>query len=153
MGTTCEKVQRSKTARIIRGLSVDFPFSHANLKNHAAFRALFLMADEKFEQTRQFLNQSEKLKEKTRMRIPTLLAAASVAIFAVATTANAQTSSGSGGVPTNGTSSSMGETNPGPTSDKGTTPPATQRMPNKSTSPDSSPGPSDSVQQPGSLDH
>jgi hypothetical protein len=86
------------------------------------------------------------------MRIAKLLAAASVAIVATATAASAQTSSGSGGVPTNGTSSTMGESNPGPTSDKGSTPPVTQRMPNKS-SPDSSPGPSDSTQQPGSLNH
>jgi hypothetical protein len=85
------------------------------------------------------------------MRIPTLLAAASVAIFAVATTANAQTSSGSGGVPTNGTSSTMGESNPGRTSDKGSAPPITQH-PNKSNI-GTSTGPSNSTEQPGSLDH
>jgi hypothetical protein len=86
------------------------------------------------------------------MRIAKLIAAASVAIVATATAASAQTSSG--GVPTNGTSATMGESNPGPTSDKGSTPPVTQRMPNKSsTGSGLSPGPSDSTQQPGSLDH
>jgi hypothetical protein len=71
-----------------------------------------------------------KFKENIRMRIATLLAAASVAIVATATAASAQTSSGSGGVPTNGTSATMGETNPGSTSDKGSTPPVTKTMPN-----------------------
>ena len=88
------------------------------------------------------------------MRIAKLLAAASVAIVATAMAASAQPSSGSGGVPTNGTSATMGESNPGPTSDKGSTPPVTQRMPNKSSAGSGlSPGPSDSKQQPGSLDH
>jgi hypothetical protein len=82
------------------------------------------------------------------MRIAKLLAAASVAIVATAMAASAQTSSGSGGVPTNGTSATMGESNPGPTSDKGSTPPVTQRMPNKSNT-----GGSNSTRQPGSLDH
>ena len=82
------------------------------------------------------------------MRIAKLLAAASVAIVATAMAASAQTSSGSGGVPTNGTSATMGESNPGPTSDKGSPPPVTQRMPNKSNT-----GGSNSTRQPGSLDH
>jgi hypothetical protein len=82
------------------------------------------------------------------MRIAKLLAAASVAIVATAMAASAQTSSGSGGVPTNGTSATMGESNPGPTSDKGSTPLVTQRMPNKSNT-----GGSNSTRQPGSLDH
>jgi hypothetical protein len=88
------------------------------------------------------------------MRIAKLLAAASFAIVATATAASAQTNSGSGGVPTNGTSATMGETNPGRTSDKVSTPPVTQRMPNNSNAGSGlSPGPSDSRQQPGSLDH
>jgi hypothetical protein len=58
-----------------------------------------------------------------------VLAAASLVVVVTSTLAIAQTSSGSGGVPTNGTSSNMGETNPGPTSDKGNAPVA--KMPNQ----------------------
>jgi hypothetical protein len=80
------------------------------------------------------------------MRIPTLLAAVFVAILAVATTANAQTASGtpSGGIPTKDTSSTMGETSPGPASGKTSKAPATQSMPNNS---------SDNGAQRRSLDH
>jgi hypothetical protein len=58
------------------------------------------------------------------MRFVKFLAAASLAVAVTATAAVAQTSSGSG-VPTNSTTSTMGETNPGPTSDKGNAPMAT----------------------------
>ena len=62
------------------------------------------------------------------MRFVKFLVAASLAIAVTATAAVAQTSSGSG-VPTNSTTSNMGETNPGPTSDKDNAP--TARMPNQ----------------------
>ena len=52
------------------------------------------------------------------MNFVKFLAAASLAVAVTATAAVAQTSSGSG-VPTNSTTSNMGETNPRPTSDKG----------------------------------
>jgi hypothetical protein len=58
------------------------------------------------------------------MNFVKFLAAASLAVAVTATAAVAQTSSGSG-VPTNSTTSTMGETNPGPTSDKGNAPMAT----------------------------
>jgi hypothetical protein len=67
-----------------------------------------------------------KLLNKTMVK---LLAAASLAVTVTATSALAQTSSGSGGVPTRSSSSTMGETNPGPTSDKGNAPMA--KMPNQ----------------------
>ena len=55
------------------------------------------------------------------MNFVKFLAASSLAVAVTATAAVAQTSSGSG-VPTNSTTSNMGETNPGPTSDKGSAP-------------------------------
>jgi hypothetical protein len=55
------------------------------------------------------------------MNFVKFLAAASLAVAVTATAASAQTSSGSG-MPTRGSSENMGETNPGPTSDKGNAP-------------------------------
>jgi hypothetical protein len=60
------------------------------------------------------------------MRFIKLLTAASFTVAVTATAAVAQTSSGAG-VPTN--SSNMGESSPGPTSDKGNAPIA--KMPNQ----------------------
>jgi hypothetical protein len=58
-----------------------------------------------------------------------LLAATSLVVIATATAALAQTGSGAGGAPTRGTSSTLGESNPGPTSDKGNAPAV--KMPNQ----------------------
>jgi hypothetical protein len=62
------------------------------------------------------------------MRFVNFLAAASLAVAVTATAAAAQTSSGSG-VPANSATSNMGESNPGPTSDKGNAPMA--KVPNQ----------------------
>jgi hypothetical protein len=70
------------------------------------------------------------------MRIPTLLAAASVAIFSFTTTASAQTGSDkpSGAAPGKDTSSTVGDTNPGSNTGKASeTPAVTQSAPNTST--------------------
>jgi hypothetical protein len=83
------------------------------------------------------------------MRIAKLLAAVSIATVAAVTAASAQSSSGSGGVPTNGTSATMGETNPGPTSDKGSVPPVKSTMPKNNTAGGSAAG----SEQKHSLDH